>query len=108
MGKDGDYGYEFPLAIHVQKPPFPDPYLLQVQDSKGECLNLRESFSRTSRVIRCLPTGTKLAVADLFQAPIKMNGALYHNDEQLWLWARTEQGETGWVSLSAGSVTWTP
>ncbi len=102
----GLLGFEAPLHPAVQKPPFPDPYLLLVQDPQGECLNLRESYSRSSRVIRCLPTGTRLAVADLFQAPVKLNEAFYYDDDQFWLWARTEQGETGWVSLSTGSVVW--
>ena len=102
----GNIGFDLPLAPAVQKPPFAEPYLLTVRDPKGECLNLRESYTRESRVIRCLPTGTGLAVGDLWQAPEKLNQGTYYNDGRLWLWARTEQGETGWVALDTGSVTW--
>ena len=57
-------------------------------------------------MIRCLPTGTGLAVGDLWQAPEKLNQGTYYNDGRVWLWARTEQGETGWVALDTGRVTW--
>ncbi|HLN65244.1 MAG TPA: hypothetical protein VK464_27295, partial [Symbiobacteriaceae bacterium] len=104
VGK-GHIGFDFPLAPVVQRLPFPEPYLLTVQDPGGECVNLRESHVRESRVIRCLPTGTGLAVGDLQQLPEKV-GATYFDDGHLWLWARTEQGETGWVALDTGSVGW--
>jgi len=110
VGK-GNLSSDMPLPIQVQKPPFSDPYLLEVRDPQGECVNLREANRRDSPVIRCLPNGTKLAVADLFEAPEKMNRATlyedgFYGDPHIWLWARTDQGEVGWVSFTTGSVTW--
>jgi hypothetical protein len=106
MGK-GNLGWDFPLPVEVQKAPFDDPWILQVKDPKGECANLRESYSTTARVIRCLPTGTKLAAGDLSQALTKLNYAFIgQNSNEFWAWVRTEQGETGWVSLSSGAIQW--
>lgn len=108
IGK-GNETSSVPLPIQVQKPPFADPYLLEVQDPEGECVNLREANRRDSPVICCLPNGTRLAVADLWQAPEKVSRPILPGEEShddIWLWARTEQGEVGWVNLSTGSVTW--
>lgn len=83
--------------------------LLEVQDPEGECVNLREANRRDSPVIRCLPNGTRLAVADLWQAPEKVSRPILPGEEShddIWLWARTEQGEVGCVNLNTGSVTW--
>lgn len=95
-----------PMPAAVQKPPFPDPYLLAVQDPQGDCLNLREQPSLQGRIIRCLPTGTRLAVADLSDAPVRLNQAWTCDEQHCWAWVRTEQGENGWVSLSTGIVVW--
>lgn len=105
MGK-GNLGGDFPLPPRVQKAPFSDPYILQVDDPKGECLNLRSLASTSGSIDRCLPSGTKLAVGDLSQAPQKMNQAYVFENNQYWFWVRTEQGETGWVSGSTGSLRW--
>lgn len=105
LGKDfGDR--QIWLTPSLQKPPFPEKYLLMVADPKGECLNLRESVTVSSRVLRCLPDGTKLAAGNLAEAPIKLNEPTYSNDGKLWMWVQTEQGEQGWVAVSTGSVTW--
>lgn len=105
-GKDFGDGYGLPLPPKVQRPPLADQYVLQVQAPAGDCLNLRASYSTGSKVIRCLPGGTKLAAADLSLAPVKLNQAWWSEDNQLWLWVHTEQGENGWVAMSTGRITW--
>lgn len=102
----GNLGNPLPLPTVVQKPPFPDPYLLIVQDPEEGCVNLRQDPSLRGAVIRCLPGGTRLAVADLSTAPRKMLWARDWRDGHMWAWVRTQAGETGWVSLSTGSVMW--
>ncbi|HYG60209.1 MAG TPA: SH3 domain-containing protein [Symbiobacteriaceae bacterium] len=94
------------LPPQVQKPPFADPFLLEVQDPAGECLNLREQYSTSSRVIRCLPNGTRLAAGDLWEAPVKLNAPYWQEEGRLWLWVRTDKGEQGWVAFLEGSITW--
>lgn len=108
VGKDGWYGDFFNLPPVVQRPPGDDTWLLQVQDPKGECLNLRTDHTITGEVIRCLPTGTRLAVADLSSWREKLNSPVAggHAGGDNWLYVRTAEGETGWVALFAGSLTW--
>lgn len=104
-GKDGDIGYRPIIAPAVQKAPFPEKYLLQVNDPKDECLNLRDTSSTGGKVIRCLPTGTKLAIGDLDK--IGEKGAVWqYGDERVWLWVVTEKGEEGWVASDTGSLAW--
>lgn len=106
-GKDWNNGPVFPLSPAVQTPPFDDTYLLQVRDPAGECLNLRAEASTQSRVIQCLPNGTKLAAGDLGLAPIKLNQPMWYSEDRYWLWVQTEQNEHGWVAVNTGSLAWT-
>lgn len=106
VGK-GNLGGPFEgLAPKVQQPPFDDPYILVIQDPQNECLNLREGYSTASRVVRCLPSGTRLAAGDLGEASEKLNAPLWFEDGRTWLWVRTEQGEKGWVAFIEGSIHW--
>lgn len=106
MGKGNLGGDGFSLPPRVERPPFIESYLFVVRDPASECLNLRTNASRSSQIIRCLPTGTRLALGDLFIAPVKLNSPLWFDDGQTWMWVRTEQGETGFVAVSTGAVTW--
>lgn len=106
VGKDFDLGNGLGLAPKVQRPPFADDYLLQVKDKAGECVNLREGHTTRSRVIRCLPTGTKLAAGDLSNLNVKANTPTTYEEDKVWMWVRTEKGEQGWVAVSTGSIDW--
>jgi len=75
--------------------------------AQGGCVNLRQDPSLRAAVIRCLPAGTRLAVADLSAKPRSKVWERGWGDNHIWALVRTEADETGWVSLSAGSVVWT-
>lgn len=99
-GKGWDAGLSEYLAPKVQRPPYPDKFPLQVEDPKGECLNLRAEEGPSGRLIRCLPTGTKLALAD--PAPDRWPFGQLHG----WIQVVTEKGEKGWVAVYTFSVTY--
>lgn len=82
--------------------PGPGYYAVDLTTGRVETWRLKDQ----GRVIRCLPGGTRLAIADLFNAPEKLNRAWICDDQHCRAWVRTEEGETGWVSLSTGSVVW--
>lgn len=106
VGKDFGDDNGLGLAPKVQRPPFADDYLLQVKDKAGECVNLREGHTTRSRVIRCLPTGTKLAAGDLSKLNVKANTPTTYEEDKVWMWVRTEKGEQGWIATSTGSIDW--
>jgi|GEM_PF-5556535 len=99
-------GFEREPSSHflprVQRPPFPDKYPLKVEDPKGECLNLRAEPSITGRVIRCLPTGSRLALVVSPEGDLSSNWV----DQMLWLRVETEKGEKGSVAINFGSITY--
>ncbi len=94
-GKGWEIGPAEEFLPGVQRPPFPEEYPLQVQDHQGQCLNLREEASKGARIIRCLPTGTRLAMT---------SSEIAFADELAWLTVETPAGETGWVAISTGSI----
>jgi hypothetical protein len=106
VGKDFGDDNGLGLAPKVQRPPLADDYLLQVKDKAGECVNLREGHTTRSRVIQCLPTGTKLAAGDLSKLNVKANTPTTYEEDKVWMWVRTEKGEQGWVATSTGSIDW--
>lgn len=83
------------ITPKIQRPPFPDKYPLAVADPKGECLNLRSTPAQTSKVIRCLPNGTRLAVASQELPP---------ESSLIWVPVVTDKGERGWVAFGTNSV----
>lgn len=64
LGKGWEPDIWYWLIPKVQRPPYPEQYPLQVEDPEGECLNLRAEASSASKIIRCLPTGTRLALGN--------------------------------------------
>lgn len=101
-GKGWDTDHTAYIAPKVQRPPYPDKFPLQVEDAKGECLNLRTEASASATLIRCLPTGTRL---DLAGAGTNQ-WLLKWNEQWGWVEVVTEKGEKGWIAISTGSVTY--
>ncbi len=99
IGKDWDQDLSANFLPAVQRPPFEETYPLQVRDPKGECLNLREEPSTSGPVIRCLPTRTRFSAT---MAQNEIAGA----DDATWIVVQTEQGETGWVAITTGSISY--
>lgn len=106
-GGDGWDGVLIAFPAKVEFPPYKDDFVLQVKDPKQECLNLRAGHNRESKVIRCLPQGTKLALADPTGTEQHWNLPALYDDSMQWAYVQTEAGEKGWVSVSAGALTWT-
>lgn len=102
-GNLGGGGWRLPSRVEV--PPFNNADFLQVKDPRGECLNLRAT-PESAKALRCLPSGTKLAVGDLFQAPMKLNAAVWSEGDQVWLWVRTSEGQMGFINVTRDRVTW--
>jgi hypothetical protein len=100
----GGKGYEGEVWNYIppkiQRPPFADKLPLQVEDPKGECLNLRAEPAVDGKVMRCLPVGTRL---DLAQS-VRLDQLMYWKDPWVWVQVDTEKGETGWVAVNARSV----
>lgn len=103
LGKGWDAEFWFWIGPAVQRPPYPEEYPLQVKDAAGECLNLRAEGAETAKVVRCLPTGTKLALI------LQENGEpmVHYEGQWNWLQVKTEQGEQGWVAVNTKSVSYT-
>ncbi|MGE5675578.1 MAG: SH3 domain-containing protein, partial [Mycobacterium leprae] len=102
----GGKGYEGDLwnwiMPRVQKAPFPAKQALQVADPAGECLNLRAEAGKSGKLIRCLPTGTRLELPEA-----KDYWSLWAwKEDGVWLQVKTEKGEQGWVSAGTHSITY--
>ncbi|HYF81212.1 MAG TPA: hypothetical protein VD973_29200 [Symbiobacteriaceae bacterium] len=99
-GKGWDADFWFYITPKVQRLPYPDKYPLQVEDPAGECLNLRTQGAEGAKVVRCLPTGTKLALT------LQENGEpeVRYEGQWAWLGVKTEQGEQGFVAINTKSV----
>jgi hypothetical protein len=102
FGKGYDADFSFYIGPNVQRPPYPEQFPLQVEDAKGECLNLRAEAAEGAKVVRCLPTGTRLSV------PVQENGEPFVNygGQRVWLQVGTEKGEMGWVAIDTKSVSY--
>lgn len=110
-GGGKDYGQPgFHLAPAVEAPATDSPFFLMVLDEAGDCLNLRTAPTTEAGALRCLPTGTPLAIADPADWGEKATGpvAVPKADKpgEAWLAVRTQGGETGWVALFTNSVNW--
>lgn len=102
LGRGGACGdYAIPLPPRVERPPFAQSLLLQVQNT-GDCLNLREQANLSASVVTCLRDGAKVTVAK------GEYGAQTWGDGQQWAHVRTEDGKTGWASVSSGNLRWAP
>lgn len=99
----GGKGYEGEIwnwiRPKVQRPPFPSEHPLQVELPDGDCLNLRAELGKAGKIIRCLPSGTRL---DLFRSQRTWEV----KDNEVWLQVETAQGERGWVAVSTYSLTY--
>lgn len=110
-GKDyGCAGALFPPA--VQKAPFAPVAGLQVKVEAGDCVNLRDEANRSAKVLRCLPNGTRLMASvppgsnNKGELNRVGNPVTTNMGGEVWWHVRTEQGERGWVLLSADYLTW--
>lgn len=104
-GGDGWDGVLVSFPPKVDTPPYSE-FLLQVRDPAKECLNLRAGHNRAAQVVRCLPDGTKLSLADATGLERHLVLPSLWDDGMQWLYVQTEAGETGWVSLSAEVLGW--
>jgi hypothetical protein len=89
----------WPVEPVVQVAPFPAQVGLEVKTTGGDCLNLRAGAGKSAKVIRCMPSGTKLQPAG---AP----GAEESRDGERWIQVTTEKGESGWVAVTTGDIRW--
>lgn len=87
----------WPVEPVVQVAPFPAQVGLEVKTVGGDCLNLRAGAGKSAKVIRCMPSGTKLQPAG---AP----GAEEARDGERWIQVKTEKGESGWVAITTGDI----
>lgn len=94
-GPCGDYPVQ--LGPKVQKAPFAAQPSLVVQNT-GDCLNLRESPSKTARVLACLKDGSRLTLAG--------SDGLTWADEAIWMRVSAPDGQVGWVTMEGGYISW--
>lgn len=87
----------WPVEPVVQAAPFPAQVGLEVKTTGGDCLNLRAGAGKSAKVIRCMPSGTRLQAAG---AP----GAEESRDGERWIQVMTEKGESGWVAITTGDI----
>ncbi|MDF2630983.1 MAG: hypothetical protein K0R39_4814 [Symbiobacteriaceae bacterium] len=87
----------WPFEPVVQMAPFSAEVGLEVKAAGGDCLNLRAAAGKEAKVIRCMPSGTKLQPAG---AP----GAEEARDGERWMQVRTDKGESGWVAITTGDI----
>jgi hypothetical protein len=101
LGHGGHDGYGIPAWANpvVEYPPFDDSMTLAVA-TDGDCLNLRDRAEPAAPVIRCLPDGTRLELAEFTpphaDAP---QSTWWSEDGARWVYVRTPQGELGWVAM---------
>lgn len=98
----------------VERGPFSAVTAFQVKVPPGDCLNLRATFGPEAPVLRCLPPGSRLIAA---RAPGRLNKGWieYFGDLETtdwggtwWLYARTEQGERGYLAFRPDLLAFAP
>ena len=101
------------FAPSVDRAPFPRVTGLSVKVAAGDCVNLRQAFTREAPVVSCLPDGTRLTPAtgpginNKGELRLWPNPAPQSMGGEWWWYARTPQGQSGWVYLSDEYLTWT-
>ena len=106
--------YGSPLAPQVEMAPFPAAQALAVSLAAGDCLNLRAEADRRAATLVCLPGGTRLVPA---VPPGRLNKGTLETwgnpmatsmGGEWWWYARTPDGQRGWVCLSGEYLVWAP
>lgn len=93
-----DYVYTaWPFGPVMQTPPYPAELWLEVKTTGGDCLNLRSGAGKSAKIIRCMPSGTRLQ-------PVGAPGAEESRDGERWIQVKTEKGESGWVAITTGDI----
>jgi len=113
--KSGGKGLSCSISVFpptVERAPFQTYAGLQVKVAANDCVNLRREASREAAVVACLANGTQLTPADPPWWSNKGELRTLGNPAELsmggdnWWHVRTEQGQRGWVYLSAEYLTW--
>ncbi|HEX6030053.1 MAG TPA: SH3 domain-containing protein, partial [Tepidiformaceae bacterium] len=85
------------IAPKVERPPFDDRMKFRVARA-GDCLNLRDGPSLSSRITNCIPDGTELVPWEDASGATQAGRTFERNEDGAWVAVRLPDGTSGWVS----------